>query len=89
MILMICHVFTKYSIGKRRLRPNPRQQNNKNMNFNDLLKFLDDFQSEKGACGRIQSNKTITNMNFHDFACFYKIFNRKKVPANESKATKQ
>ena len=28
MMFMVLHVFTTYSIRKRRLRPNPRQQNN-------------------------------------------------------------
>ena len=28
------------------------------------LPFLNDVQSDKGACGRIQSNKTRKSMNF-------------------------
>ena len=39
VIFSMSHFFTTYSVGKRRLPPNPRQQNNKNMNINDVSRF--------------------------------------------------
>lgn len=53
MMFMILHAFTTYSIGKMRLRPNPMQSNNKNMNFNDLTVF-DWLELGKSPCGQSQ-----------------------------------
>ena len=57
MIFMMVHVFTKYSIGKMRLRPNPKQQ--QEMNFNDCSRLGTNFNQKKAPAAYLKVNKNI------------------------------
>ena len=65
MIFINLHVCTTYSIGKKRLRPNPRQQNNKNQQFYDWYVFKTIFNRRQAPAANLKGNKNITNMAFH------------------------
>ena len=64
MIFMILHVSTAYSIGQRRLRPNPRQQNHKDMDVNYFLMALTIFSWKKSPAANLKGNNNRTNMMF-------------------------
>ena len=47
------------------LRPNPRQQNKKNQNFNDWYPLGEMFSRKKAPAANLKGNKNIKNMIIH------------------------
>ena len=59
MMSVTLYVFTKCSIGIKSLRPNPRQQNNKNMNLNEFKLLWTIFTRKNAPAANLKCNKNV------------------------------
>ena len=52
---------------EKRLRPKPKQQNNKTMDFNNCLTVLNDFHPKQRGCGQSQRQQKHEKLMFHNY----------------------
>ena len=78
MIFIMLHCMFLQTIQLENGESGKIRGDNTNTNVNDVARLLDDFQSEKGACGQSQKQQKHTT---DDVSSVLTIFSKKKAPA--------